>query len=463
MRNAESQAATYIARTTDISARAFPHPPSGFSVECIPQSTIHNPHFPSPQSLAPSPQPLAPSPAPRSGVTLVEVLISMTILAIGLLGAAAMFPVGGYFMQKGEIADRSAAIAQAAFADLVARGDLNPENWQVWHPDNTTGYIPMGQFARDWMVNNRNANDFQINMNQDAGFVYIIDPLGTASGIRNGVTASRMSKAPIDADSSVADVTTIPSVDEQSEDLWTNQFPGWPVKRLSSSATKVGNVPSEPIAQSIYSSSDDLAFSVDDQDVPTRQRVVGPDTDGDGNPDSALARESRGDYSWMAMVAPTTSEAREALALDPSAHYFDVSVIVFYKRPISNIETSERLTRGKVISRGTGGGEILIAKLQNDPGDPFEELKTGQWVMVSGPHPTSTEARPLFFTQWYRVLAIDDQVRGDLTNSETQRLIGLRGPDWPWNAGGSVRVGLFPGAVAVHTKTMRLETPGAYQ
>ena len=67
----------------------------------------------------------------------------------------------------------------------------------------------------------------------------------------------------------------------------------WPVRRLSSRAVDIGGIPSESVAQQIYTSSDDLAFSVDDQDVPTRQRIVGPDTDGDGNPNSALARESR--------------------------------------------------------------------------------------------------------------------------------------------------------------------------
>ena len=85
------------------------------------------------------------------------------------------------------------------------------------------------------------------------------------------------------------------------------------------------------------------------------------------------------------MVAPTTSEAREALALDRSAHYFDVSVVVFYKRPILTIDTSERLVAARVISTGTGGGELLLTKLSNDGADdPYEELRyrpvgDGKW------------------------------------------------------------------------------------
>ena len=43
--------------------------------------------------------------APRSGISLTEVLIAMGLLTLGLLGVAAIFPVGGYYMQKATIAD----------------------------------------------------------------------------------------------------------------------------------------------------------------------------------------------------------------------------------------------------------------------------------------------------------------------------------------------------------------------
>ncbi len=415
----------------------------------------------------PSPRPRSPRRPLRSGVTLTEVLISMAILAIGLFGAAAMFPVGGYFMQKGEIADRGAAIAQAAFADLVARGDLHPSHWQAW--DGSSGnYAAMDGLMRGSMVAAASGDpsiaDFQRDLNAAVGFIYIIDPLGTAAGFRqlagtNGIR-QQLLFAPY------AWQTSLPSMSIAEQDRWRpfvvdqNGDPTWPVRRLCTPSVIVNDqVASESLAQQIYSSGDDITFSVDDEDVPTRQRVISADTNSDGNLE-AVARESNGDYSWMAMVAPTTSNARQALALDPSAYYYDVSVIVFFKRPISNIDTTEALVNGNIISTGTGGGEMLLDSAGIT--DAFEELRAGQWVMVSGPHPNSTELEPLFFTQWYRVLAIDDEQRGPIADAERQRLIGLRGPDWPWNAGASLRVGLFPGAVAVHTKTMRLETIGAY-
>lgn len=395
----------------------------------------------------------------RVGVTLTEVLISIGILAVGLLGAAAMFPVGGYFMQKGEVADRGAAIAQAAFADLVARGALDPQNWRVWHGG---AYATMDQFMQTGMADNRDQFGIldQIGMNSDTGFIYIIDPLGTAGALRGGAGALQLSRAP-----AVIPVNWAASTGNR----W-DQFNGaWPIRRLCTDSMMLGSsLPSESLAQSLYSSSDDLAIQTDDDEsLPRRQRMVGADTNGDQTVDVAYRRESRGDYSWMAMVAPTQSEARLALALDPSAYYFDVSVVVFYKRPISSIGTSEVLVEGSIVSTGTGGGEILL-DASDLPGDgsetAYDEFRQGQWVMVCGPHPSSTPAQPLFFSQWYRVLAIDDELRGPITNTDTQRLVGLRGPDWPWKKSGSrVCVGLFPGAVAVHSKTMRLESSGAYE
>src|SRR4051812_3671714 len=86
----------------------------------------------SPQPPAPSPQP-----RPRSGLSLTEVLIAMGILTLGLLGVAAVFPVGSFYMQKAEISDKASAIAQSVMNDLVARGMLDPSKWFVQVPSPT--------------------------------------------------------------------------------------------------------------------------------------------------------------------------------------------------------------------------------------------------------------------------------------------------------------------------------------
>src|SRR3954471_21037331 len=88
----------------------------------------------SPQSQVPSPQSLVPSPHLRRGLSLTEVLISMGILTLGLLGVASVFPVGSLYMQKADISDRGSAIAQSVMNDLMARGMLNPRSWYTMIP-----------------------------------------------------------------------------------------------------------------------------------------------------------------------------------------------------------------------------------------------------------------------------------------------------------------------------------------
>src|SRR6476469_3248159 len=74
----------------------------------------------------------------RRGLSLTEVLISMGILTLGLLGVASVFPVGSYYMQKAEISEKGSAIAQSVFSDLMARGMLNPRAWYVMIPNDTS-------------------------------------------------------------------------------------------------------------------------------------------------------------------------------------------------------------------------------------------------------------------------------------------------------------------------------------
>jgi hypothetical protein len=67
---------------------------------------------------------------------------------------------------------------------------------------------------------------------------------------------------------------------------------------------------------------------------------------------------------------------------------------------------------------------------------------------------------------WYQVTAVDTEGAGLITNADRQRVVALRGPEWPWlpanmndssNLSNNLCVGIFPGAVAVHTKTLRLQ------
>ena len=65
----------------------------------------------------------------RSGITILEVLISIGILSVGLASVLALLPAGGSQARKAMVEDRRTALGENALADFQARGFLNPVNW----------------------------------------------------------------------------------------------------------------------------------------------------------------------------------------------------------------------------------------------------------------------------------------------------------------------------------------------
>ena len=64
--------------------------------------------------------PGAPSPEPRAdkGFSLVELVISMAILAVGLVGAMRVFPIGLRASQRAEVRSRVGIVAQRTLESL---------------------------------------------------------------------------------------------------------------------------------------------------------------------------------------------------------------------------------------------------------------------------------------------------------------------------------------------------------
>jgi hypothetical protein len=465
------------------------------------------------------------------------VLIAMGILTVGLLGVAAIFPVAGFYMQRGEVADRSSAIAQAAFNDAVSRGVLNPENWLVWEDGNVRG-APTPQmsisnsFTRPFARTLREQQaaltggvprDIQKTTALEFGSVFVIDPLAIASvALTDPMTNEnlRLATQPVEARcgavfpaSSVWAIANYGGLPPGlTGDWWPwgdsiSAGPRWPIRRVSLRQPLAVSPSYRPLdatlADKQFTTSDDLALDVPTaQDKPSIQRLQLANFDGLGPSDDPLARQSRGDYSWIVTVSPNTAEARNALATNPAAYPYEVSVVVFHKRPIGLtspadlddikanrefLSSGERACRASIISTGLSGGEILLTR--QTPGSslepeesPFDILKVGNWIMLCGPHPNSTAARPMMTARWYRVLAIEGKNERLNSNGSSdppplvtdpeRRLVSLRGPQWPWQPNtysgslnladdtklsNSLYVCIPTGAVAVHSKTIHLE------
>lgn len=457
----------------------------------------------------------------RKALSLTEVLISMGILTLGLLGVAAVFPVGSHYIQRADIYDKASAIGQSVMSDIVARGMLDPNSWYVMVPH--AGVLPWSQtfsadgasspngkvnltFTRPFSralgeaLTQTNAMTDKTILAKQFGSAYVIDPLGVAAmAMRSGSTAPAnqihgpAAVFPAAAYTGYAYQAAIPTWPTSSWLAWCGPNGSsstgyqWPIRRVTFRQPNTGWHANATMAEHFFRGNDDLAF-----DFP--QRADKPafatwDMTGVGAP---LARKFAGDYSWIITVVPPTNAARNAMASNPEGFAYDVSVVVFYKRALledadasylqfggggpyqSAMNQNERAVRASVVSTGLNGGELLLT----DYGDyrdasntqklnAFDHLKLGHWVMLCGPHPNSSTSEPRFVLNWYQVISVEQPPTGTpgLDTSKNQRLVTVRGAEWPWQPttlatapANDLSVAICKGAVAVHTKSMRLQT-----
>jgi hypothetical protein len=446
---------------------------------------------------------------PRSGLSLTEVLIAMGILTLGLLGVASIFPVAGFYMHKAELEDRGSALARSVMNDIVARGMLNPDAWYLMtpvplaaapgRPDSRFSWAdgkyspaqgPMaGTFTRPFSralssaLQQPTASTDRTLIGKQFGSAYVIDPIGVAT------ISLPPTHAQINWNTSASAFPATGYQIFQTGQLYSAQWQPWgyiwPIRRVTFRQPSTGWQMDDTAAKHYFQGNDDLVTELPDRDDrPATQNwdtIAGPN--GSTIP---VTRQWVGDYSWIVTVVPGTNDARNDMAQNPEGHAYDVSVVVFYKRTLpqdavstaqllgnstsgggaadeffDTVGEGERAVKAQVVSTGLNGGELLLTDLgDNQKRSAFDGLRTSQWIMLCGPHPNSTASEPRFSLNWYQVITVDREgVDGNLP--PTQRLVTVRGPEWPWRPGDATSndlcVAICRGAVAVHSKTIRLE------
>ena len=458
-------------------------------------------------------------------MSLTEVLIAMGILTLGLLGVAAVFPVGSFYMARAEQHDLGSQLAQTAMNDLVTRGMLDPRSWFVMTPGPTSAAIgdPNYTFASaDGAYAPHNTalpiarpNSFTrpfvdalsagqtvaksgalpqasipVVLSKQFGSAYVIDPMGVAAIQQTqGASAGNriMYGFPSAACMAYPTQQTWSYYTNSAWDSWrTTVGPkppslplqlAWPIRRVTFRQSSTGYNLDKVMAAELCQMKDDLSYDFPNRDDRPATAAYEMSTD----KTVPLVRPWRGDYSWIATVAPSTDEARDRIPFSTESVICDVSVVVLHKRTIPgnftgatadypDLSSPERSVAASVVSTGLNGGELLLRDTGDGlvSGDAFKNLKSGYFIMLCGPHPNSSPSAPRFVLLWYQVIAVDSSLGSIITDSTKQRLVTLRGPEWPWQpAPGGPRdfthlssdlcVGIVKGAVAVHTRSIALQ------
>ncbi len=417
------------------------------------------------------------------GISLIEVLISMFVLLFGLMGAAALFPVGNFYAQKGEKFDLGGALSQAAMDDLVTRGMLRPEKWL---------YAPEKVSATPAPLMLTNTGRFNIRLRfgssdwkkEHPGHAFVFDPLGSSAGALVDKGTPWLVTFPLWNKQQSGTNSKTPQMIRAWSDAMraAGVVPGsdWPVRRLTLLTPNPNPPPPwiampHPVAETLFSLRDDLVVEqpkADDHPAIQRWEVADfnkPPTPDNPADDVPLARQFQGNYTWLATIVPTSTAALSGLQpADPlggdGAYDYEVSVVVFRKRDITPSAESERLVDAVLYP----GGEIEMYRqdgTEEQLDAAFQGIRSSDWIAVMGVHPTTG----VFLLKWYQMLAMDhvtspnENQNNTPTKGQFIRRAMLAGPDWPLpgalnSSAINLKVALLPGVISVATKPMKMES-----
>ncbi len=354
----------------------------------------------------------------RSGLSLLEILVSIFILSIGLLGVAALIPVGKLALVETNKSDRSGALGRAGLREVKVRRmiDLtvnataaatNLYDPSTTFPGRVAWPLPNGLYGP-----------------------YAIDPLG----VQNGLSTAALNLG--------GTATTGFTINPTAPSIW------FPLPRLTTSWVFAD--PAAPTrAEQVFRWHDDLLYVLP-------KDYKGTATNGDRPMPSPLptaAPASDPSFSWFLTVSPK-----------PQPRVYDVSVVVCYKRIFS-------LTSGQPAGEqawdvsflggiGYGGGTVQLAGTDPTLTDPINRLKDNQWVMLCGWVPDSTKTTRIpVRCQWYRVVGVN---RSSATLASPVSYVSLVGPDWDTTNYANVTLVVVDGVIGVYASTVQLDNDGIW-
>jgi hypothetical protein len=390
----------------------------------------------------------------RPGVTIVEVLFSVLIAAVGLFGAIAVFPVASGRARQARVNDSVANAGRSAVHTFDALGMRRYDRWYTWN-------IGTGQFVlvtltssspQSFCIDSRFvANNTGTTGTYWANAQYFpYTPFDTTTF---GTTGAQMTR-----------VAFFPGKLDPGGATNKDQF-----DRTNSTARD------KLLADSLFQLEDDFVYLRPGLDDVSQLNIPGVKNDRslpamqrfDYNGTTAVKRQSLGHLSWMATLVP-----RVDLSTGLASDDYSLSVVTFYDRP-TDLQLSTFASGGNenlleravsiYATSGDGGGEVVLycpsASINAATAAARLKIRQNHWVLLSGTvttgiSPPTTVSR----FQWYRVAQCDNEVEfasGGGLPDRYQVYVSLIGPDWDTSVFN--RAVIVEGVVAVHEKTIRLD------
>lgn len=408
----------------------------------------------------------------RRGITLMEVLISIGVLALGVSGGAALLRMSIYFQTETTKYDRGGALAQQAMHDLQVKNYLSPRRWIFVDPTN-----PLPPFSLEGIATGGGGGGLVQSSSYTPFSAFCIDPLGFAY-VNASTTADRFpcyfpafpNVAPAAPGTTARQTYAPPTIYRAG--ITANDY--WPPAATQPLASPIPM--SFAVADRFMRSSDDVMFETDrasllaqnPNNIDLRPTAI---TSMAGNLPSAVAPNFAGDYSWIATVSRVPSDMLQGPLIAASLHRFQVSVVVLQKRDLTlwpaaltdESPPSERLVYAmftqyggqsgsnmQVTSPFYGGGGLQLYVYENGSPPPLgqpsrhwlDNIKPNTYLMLAANFVDSVSGATVYpQLAWYRILNVDDGPNQDPTNAARwYRNLTVTGGDWPgmwfqWKSG----------------------------
>ena len=303
----------------------------------------------------------------RRGVSLMEVLISIFVSAVGLLGLAALIPAGQIQLNRATVSDHGTALGAKALREVRLRGLLDPYRWayadgtRLLQPEATQLYPPADSDLLWGHLRNLYLRPQGVVNGGRAISGFMIDPIGVA-------------RAPANVDYTVA-----PANSSHSSTLirltLLDDF-GLPLDRLLSDA---------------------LCRLPDDLQLLAAQDL-NPDAHIDAEPQQNYGdegmRQTEGAFSWLLTLirepelTGATYRPRNLGVWTKDPHRYIASVAIVYRRRFlpgleAAVEVVSPSTTGSETFTGPTGGTVMI---QSDGSrattELIKDLQPGRWLIL---------------------------------------------------------------------------------
>ena len=357
----------------------------------------------------------------RRAMTLIEIMSSILVLSIGLVGVLAAIPFGGFRMAQMSEADNSSLVGRDAVRMMKINNWANPQNWYL--KENNPPHV-FASDPRSILVNGSTLTGLNLT------YPFFVDPLGN-----NSYTPAFFASA-------------------DPGFFYTAVAPAIGTGNLS--IDRVNGLV-ERYERAFYLPDDVMAgYDATEDETEYRPRMETED-------DLVLGNGSipafTGRYSWMATVYPNPGTSAFYDCPLPEIHAADYDVVVMKDRILGD----EKGFKVTVDGSGKMGGTVtidlssMVDNLGGNASDSLdrarllEQLDTTRYLMLMGNDDIPVDGNLRVFARWYKIANYSVVAKDDAGDPLTIRA-SLIGPDTPNRWSGSTVSGLFfPGVVGVYS------------